>query len=164
MVNATIMDNNNGGKDGKDGKDGSKDDANDGDNNDDEDDENDWEDDNDVDKGVECDDRNGEHDGMIVSADLDERVYSVIDTLKRKCEKSNIECGVLCLVVPKQVTNKEPTELSFLCCHKNYGRFLLENFTMLNNCCHRWWTTDSSASYSCLVFLRCCVFKAENIR
>ena len=138
VVNATIMDNNNGDKDGKDGKDGSKDDANDRDEDDDEDDDNDGEDDdNDDDKGEECDDGNGENDGMIGSGGLDKRVYSAIDTLKRKCEKANIECGVLGLVVPKKVTDKEPTELSILFCNNNYGRFLLENYTMLDNCCHR---------------------------
>ena len=96
---------------------------------------------------------------MIGSADLDERVYSMIDTLKRKYKKVNIECGVLGLVVPKQATNKEPTELSFLCCHNKCGQFLLENCTMIDNCCHHWWSTDLSASYSCLVFLRRCFLR-----
>ena len=92
---------------------------------------------------------------MIGSGGLDERVYSAIDTLKRRCEKANIECGVLGLVVPKKVTNKEPTELSFLCCHNNYGRLHLENCNMLDNYCHRWWTIGLATSYSSLGFLRC---------
>ena len=123
LVNATILDNNNGNKDGKDGKDGSKDDDNDGDDNNDEDDDNDG-DDNDGDKNnnadgdvdvddknnnatdrEECDNGNGENDG-IDSPGLDERVYLAIDTLRTKCEKANIEYGILGLVVPEKVTDK----------------------------------------------------------
>ena len=139
VVNATIMDNNNGDKDGKDGKDGSKDNDNDEDDDDNEDDDNDEddddddknnntdEDDNDDDKndnatdGKECDDRNGEYNNL-VSSGLEKRVYSTIETLRTKCEKANIECGFLGLVVRKKVTDKEPTEMSFLCCHNKYGQ------------------------------------------
>ena len=42
-------------------------------------------------RGEECDDGNGENDGMIGSVGLDKRVYSAIDTLKRKCEKSQYQ-------------------------------------------------------------------------
>ena len=112
--------------------------ANDGDDDADEDDDNNGEanDDND-DKGEECNDENGQNDGMIGSSGLDERVYSPVRALKRKCEIAKIDCGVLVLLVPKKGTDKEMMELSFLCCHNNRGRFHLENCTCLNNCCHR---------------------------
>ena len=104
VVNTTIMDNNTGDKDGKDG---SKDSANDGDDDNGEDDDNDGEDDdNDDDKEEECNDGNGENDRMIDSSGLDKRVYSAIDTLKRKCEKANIKCSVLGLVVPTKVPTR----------------------------------------------------------
>ena len=89
---------------------------------------------------------------------LDERINDAVITLKRECQKAKIDCGVLALLGPKKGTDKELTELSFLCCHNNCGWFHLENYTMLNNCCHRWLTIHSAASYSSLVFLRCYFF------
>ena len=101
---------------------------------------------------------------MIGSGGLDERVYSAVDTLKRKCENANINYSVLGLLVPKKCTDKEPMELSFLCYHNNCGRFHLKNCTCLDSCCHRWWTIDSAESYSSLFFLTVLGFKAEDRR
>ena len=78
--------------------DNDEDDDNDGDDDDDEknnntdrDDDNDGDKNNNVTNGEECDDGSGENDCMIVSAFLDERVYSAIETLKTKYEKANTE-------------------------------------------------------------------------
>ena len=158
MVNETIdMDNNN--DDDKDGKDGSKDDEdyNDGDDADDEDNDNDdGKDNDDKNKNVTdsevLDDGKGKNDGIGSAIGLAGRVYAAIDTLRNKCKKVDIECSVLGLVVPKKITDKEPTELIFLCCHNKCGQFHLGNFTVLDNCCHRYCTIDLIASYLCLAF------------
>ena len=83
--------------------------ANDGDDDADEDDNNHGEDDDDDDdKGEECDNVNGENDGMIGSGGLDERINDAVRTLKRECQKANIDCGLLANMVPKKGTDKEP--------------------------------------------------------
>ena len=66
--------------------------------------------------------------------------------------------------MPKKVTDKKPTKLSFLCCHNKCAQFHLENCNALDNCCHQYWTINLTASYSCLAFLRCCFLKMENRR
>ena len=48
------------------------------------------------------DDKGGENGGMIGSGGLDERAYSVVRIVKRKCEEANINCGVLANLVPKK--------------------------------------------------------------
>ena len=168
MVNTTIdMDNNNGNSDGKNGKDGFKDDeeyGDDGDDDDDEDDDNDDGGDNDdknnnATDSEESDNGKGENDGIVSATSLDERFYAAIDSLRNKWEKVDIEYGFPGLVVPKKVTNKETTELIFLCCHNKCGQFHLENCTVLRNCYNRYWIIDSTASYSCLEFLRLYFFE-----
>ena len=124
VANAAIyMDkNNDSGKNSKDGKDVSKDDEGydaDGDDDDGEDDDNDDGGDNDdinnnATNSEESDNRKGENDGTGSATGLDERAYAAIDILRNKFGNADIECGVLGLVVPKEVTNKELTKLSFL--------------------------------------------------
>ena len=170
VLNVTIdMDNNNGGD--KDSKDWSKEDEDygDGDDDDNEDNDNDDGEDND-DKNInatdseESDDGKGENDEIDSATALYKRFYTATKKLRNKCEKADIECGILGLVVPKKVTNKEPIELSIICCHNKYGQLHLKNCTVLDNCCHRYWTIDSTASYSGLAFLRCCFLKVDNRR
>ena len=70
---------------------------------------------------------------MIGSGGLDERINDAVRMLKRECQKAKINCGVLALLVPKKGIDKELTELRFLYCHNNCGRFHLENCTILDN-------------------------------
>ena len=66
---------------------------------------NDGDDDADEDDGEDVegddDDKGEENDGMIGFGTLDERVYSAMRQLKRKCEEANIDCDVLPNLVPK---------------------------------------------------------------
>ena len=57
--------------------------------------------------------------------------------------KTDIEYGVLSLVAPKKVTDKEPTDLIFLCYHNECGWFHLEKYNAIDNCCHRYWIIES---------------------
>ena len=99
-ANARIdMDNNN-----DDDKDGSKDDKyyDDGDDND-----NDGEEKNEKNNNTtdieESDDGKGKNNtGKGSFIGLDERVYAAIDILSKKCQKVDIECGVLGLVMTKK--------------------------------------------------------------
>ena len=67
----------------------------------------------------ESDDRHAKKVTSIASnatsfVDLDKRVYASIDLLRKKYEKVDIEYGILGLVVPKKVTDRELLQLSFL--------------------------------------------------
>ena len=70
--------------------------------------------DDDDDKGGECNDVNGDNDGMIGSGGLDGRINDAVRTLKCEYLKAKIDYGFLGFLVPKKSTDKEPTELSFL--------------------------------------------------